>query len=526
MQEISVRKAARIATFAALAVITSGYRVEAQTQGSNVGSQLEAACKRLNTQDFQGIPGAPTWITSATVVPAAAGVGAFCDIKGHVLQHVGLQMRLPLEGWNNKLYMNGNHGLGGRFYMDECEGAQARNYAIGTTDLGHSGRVTDGGFAYDNMQGKIDYAHRATHVSAVAAKEIVKVFYGRPASRSYFSGCSTGGRQALMEAQRYPDDFDGIIAGPAPIYNAGMMATHSFWGEKANRDANNQIILRHDKLKMLSNAVYKARDGLDGLVDGIINDPRRCNFDPVAILCKGNVDAPDCLTQAQVDVVRRIYEEPHDSAGKSIYPGAFPRGSELMWARVIPDRSDHLGRGAEIGHDFLRYMAFEKDAGPGYDPLSFDFDKDPQRLTVMAQLYDASDPDLSKFKARGGKLIMYSGWADENMSPYATVHYYEQVVAKMGGLASTQTFARLFMVPGAFHCRGGVGPVLLADDLLPALDDWVEKGIAPDRVVATQTANLATPRSRPFYPYPLEAKYRGQGDPNDAANFLPESPSK
>jgi Tannase and feruloyl esterase len=507
---------------AAYAMIGLSLSAAAQTQGAPSDTDPASACRKLGTTSFEQIPGAPTWITSATVVAANGGQAAYCEIKGHVLQHVGLQMRLPLEGWNNKLYMNGNHGLGGPFFMDECEGALARNYAIGTTDMGHSGRVTDGGFAYDNMQGKIDFAYRATHVAAVAAKEIAKAFYQRPATRSYFSGCSTGGRQALMEAQRYPEDFDGIIAGPAPIYDAGMMATHSFWGEKANRDSNNQIILRHDKLKMLSNAVYKACDGLDGLVDGIINDPRRCSFDPQ--LCPGNVDSPDCFTQAQVDVVRRVYEQPHDSSGKSIYPGSVPRGSELMWARVIPDRPDQLGRGAEIGQDFLRYMAFEEDAGPGFDPLSFDFDRDPSRLTAMARLYDASNPDLSKFKARGGKLIMYSGWADENMSPFATVHYYEEVINKMGGLAATQTFARLLMVPGAFHCRGGVGPVLVANDLLPALEDWVENGVAPDRIIAAQVDAGKVVRTRPVFPYPVEAKYKGAGDPNDAANFDPVGP--
>ena len=212
-------------TAAACVIIGLSLHAAAQTQRSAVDTDLASACKKLGTTSFEQIPGAPTWITSATVVPATGGQAAYCEIKGHVLQHVGLQMRLPLEGWNNKLYMNGNHGLGGPFFMDECEGALARNYAIGTTDMGHSGRVTDGGFAYDNMQGKIDFAYRATHVAAVGAKEIVKAFYARPATRSYFSGCSTGGRQALMEAQRYPEDFDGIIAGPAPIYDAGMMAT-------------------------------------------------------------------------------------------------------------------------------------------------------------------------------------------------------------------------------------------------------------------------------------------------------------
>jgi len=189
-------------TAVACAIIALCQNAAAQTQKSSSDIDLASACKKLGTTSFEQIPGAPTWITSATVVAATGSQAAYCEIKGHVLQHVGLQMRLPLEGWNNKLYMNGNHGLGGPFYMDECEGALARNYAIGTTDMGHGGRVTDGGFAYDNMQGKIDFAYRATHVAAVAAKEIVKAFYGRPATRSYFSGCSTGGRQALMEAQR------------------------------------------------------------------------------------------------------------------------------------------------------------------------------------------------------------------------------------------------------------------------------------------------------------------------------------
>jgi len=233
MRRVSIEIGVPVGTTAAACVVIGlSLNAAAQTQTSSLDTDLAAACKKLGTTSFEQIAGAPTWITSATVVAANGGQAAYCEVKGHVLQHVGLQMRLPLEGWNNKLYMNGNHGLGGPFFMNECEGALARNYAIGTTDLGHSGNVTDGGFAYDNLQGKIDFAYRATHVAAVAAKEIVKAFYNRPAMRSYFSGCSTGGRQALMEAQRYPEDFDGIIAGPAPIYAAGMMATHSFWGEK------------------------------------------------------------------------------------------------------------------------------------------------------------------------------------------------------------------------------------------------------------------------------------------------------
>jgi pimeloyl-ACP methyl ester carboxylesterase len=501
----------------ALAFVTAclGGAASAQTPPATPAA---TACSALPTHSFERLPAAPAWITSATVVTPSSGA-AYCELFVHIAQSVGMQMRLPLTNWNGKFWMNGNHGLGGQYVIGETDIALAQGYAVAAADMGHHTRADDAGWADHSLQGKIDFGYRATHVASADAKGIVTNFYGHPIAYAYFVGWSTGGRQALMEAERYPEDFNGIIAGPAPIWVQEMQASDVIWTEKADRDAAGRPILDVAKLPLIHNAAVKACDGGDGLHDGLIVDPRTCHWDPQSLQCPGNVPAATCLTAAEVGVVRKFYQTPHDSSGRPIYPGGLMRGSEMGWADRLPRSPAPISRIANYSVDYMRYLAFATDAGPTYDLFSYNFDRDPERLAANARIYDATNPDLRAFRARGGKLIMFSGWADEAMVPLATVKFYDEIVAAAGGVEKAQSFVRLFMIPGQNHDPKGDGPILAAADFLPALEAWVETNAAPAKLIATEKRDGAVTRTRPVFPYPYEPHYTGSGDPNDAANF-------
>jgi hypothetical protein len=513
------------AMICALGVVFTASAQTAAPIAPSTDSPAAATCRTLPSRSFENVPGAPAWVTSAAPVSRADGA-AYCEIFVHVASQVGVEMRLPLTGWNGRFWMNGNHGLGGDFVIDETNIPLARGYAVAAGDMGHHTRRTEAGWGYHNPQGKIDYGYRATHVGTLAAKAIVTAFYGRPIVHAYFGGFSTGGREGLIEAERYPGDYEGIIAGPAPIWSAGMFSTSTVWTEMANRDKAGHAILSADKLPLISDAVTKACDGGDGLHDGLIADPRTCHWDPAALQCPNDVPAATCLTRAQVAVVRAFYTTPHDSAGHAVYPGGLMRGSEEGWVDRLPPATSPLSHSGEMSVSFLRYLAFVPDAGPSYKLSSFNFDRDPQRLAANARIYDATNADLRAFRARGGKLIMFSGWADGAMSPLATVQLYNAFVQKLGGPAAAQSVVRLFMVPGQFHDPVGLGPVITTGGFIPSIEAWVEEHVAPNRVVAIESHNGVTTRTRPVFPYPLIAHYTGSGDPNSADNFTAAQPYK
>lgn len=483
-----------------------------------------AACRSLPSRSFERVPGAPAWVTSAAPVSPADGA-AYCEVLVHVAQQVGVEMRLPLTGWNGRFWMNGGHGLGGEFAISETNVPLSLGFAVAAGDMGHHTRRTEAGWAYQNMLGKVDFAYRATHVATLAAKAITTSFYGRPILHAYYGGFSTGGRQGLMEAERYPLDFEGIIAGPAPIWASEMHATSTLWTEIANHDKAGHPILLVDKLPLLHDAVTAACDGGDGLHDGLIVDPRTCHWDPGTLQCPNDVPAATCLTKAQVAVVRAFYATPHDSAGHALYPGGLQRGSEVTWAARLPYGTSPISHAGEMGVSFARYLAFTPDAGPAYNSLTFNFDRDPQRMAANERMYDATNPDLRPFRAHGGKLIMFSGWADEAMPPLATVKFYNEIVQTMGGASATQKFVRLFMIPGQFHDPEGVGPIIPVAGFIPAMEAWVERHVAPDRVVATEVRNGVVTRTRPVFPYPLVAHYSGSGDQNSADSFTAVRPA-
>jgi feruloyl esterase len=404
----------------------------------------------------------------------------------------------------------------------------ARNYAVSTTDSGHWGAsILDGRWAYNNRVAEVDWGHRAVTETARVSKAVVAAYYGRAQSKAYFAGCSTGGRQANMEALRYPNDFDGIISGAPALDYTGLVATAFAWLVQANTGADGKDILPKAKVKLIQQKAYAACDAKDGLADGVIDDPRKCDFKPASLQCAQG-DGADCLTAAEVKVVEKWYAGARNSKGEQLYPGGLPVGSEPFWPLWLTGLEPAGGRLIPLFNtDFLRYMAFADDPGESYTPQKFNFDTDPPKLSHMAAIYNSTNPDLTRFKARGGKLLMWHGWADPIVTPYLTVEYYEALEKKMGGRAGTQDFARLFMVPGADHCAIQPGPGVSQDglDLLTALEKWVEQGIAPDTILATKKDKDGKALwSRPLCPHPQRAVYKGSGDQTRAESFACAAP--
>ena len=398
------------------------------------------------------------------------------------------------------------------------------------TNTGHDARKEpSGSFMLSNPQKAIDYAYRAVHVTAETAKKIATDYYAKPITFSYWNSCSNGGRQGLLEAQRFPDDFDGIVAN-APWVDQTGFTIGAMWNQKALTEAPVPLA----KLALVAEKVMAKCDEVDGLKDGLIDDPRECRFDPARDVpaCRDGADAPDCLTAAQAATITKIYGGPV-SNGKPFFPGYMP-GSEAVVAR--PERRDEqrlgeLDRAGAAGRQARRLQPGRRhDALPGPRSAAARLRHadastsiaTPALVARWSKLADAKDPDLSKFRKSGGKLIMTYGWADQILQPLMGVHYYEAVTAKNG--KDTADFVRLFMVPGMSHCGGGVGPD--RNDAVTAVIDWVEKGKAPDQLIASKVTDGQVVRTRPLCPYPQVARYKGQGSIDDAANFSCVAPVK
>ena len=460
-----------------------------------------------------------------------ANVPGFCRVVGRVTPEVNFEVWMP-EQWNGKFVAVGNGGLAGTVNFTAMLDPLRRGYATASTDTGHVAD-NDGHWAQGHMQRVIDFAHRGVHVTTVASKAIIRARYGRLAAHSYFSGCSQGGQEALTEAQRYPEDYDGIIAGdPANNWTRLYEGGHLWIAQATMSDPASYIPAA--KVAILGNAVNQACDALDGIKDGVLNDPRRCRFDPAVLLCKG-ADAPDCFTPPQVEAVRKIYQGPRTSEGEQVFPGIMPGGEAGAggWSRWIT--GTQLGAGAHmtLGFPFLKYVAFEN---PDWDYRTFrfnrqeGFDSDVDFIDKkLGPIFNNMNPDLGAFQAHGGKLIQYHGWSDPDISPLNSVNYYDSVVALMDrnghGLTRTKDFYRLYMVPGMQHCNGGPGTDNF--DMLTALAQWVEQGAAPDKVVASHVTNGTPDRTRPLCAYPQEAQWNGSGSTDRAENFvcaLPKAP--
>jgi len=485
-------------------------------------------CERLTGLQLAGVT-----LSSASAVPAgpfsppsgaSAAVPAFCRVTAVAWPEVRFEVWLP-DQWNGKFLGVGNGGLAGSIPYGAMSAPLRRGYATAGTDTGHQGGSSDASWAAGHMQRVVDFAHRGIHVTTQAAKAITAAYYGARVAHSYFQGCSQGGQQALMLAQRYPEDYDGIIAGdPANYWTHHYIGGH-LWSALA-LDGDGYI--PDAKIPALAAAVNRACDALDGIRDGILNDPRRCSFDPATLACMG-ADTPQCLTAAQVAAVRRLYAGLRSPEGDLLYPGLVPGGEAGAggWASWITGSAPGLGRHDTLGIPFLKYIVFED---PGWDFRSFRFSRadgldDDVDFTdaKLGAMFNAIDPNLRPFQANGGKLIQYHGWSDPDITPLNSINYYESVVRLIGaggnhGLRNTVEFYRLFMVPGMQHCSGGAGPGTF--DMLSALENWVEKGVAPDRIIASHSTAGSVDRTRPLCPYPQEARWKGSGSTDDAANFV------
>lgn len=451
---------------------------------------------------------------------------------------IGFEVWLPpSSAWNGMFQAEGSGGSAGAISPGPMLTALKAGYATMSTDNGH---VTDpdapnGGneqrWALGHPEKMVDFAYRALHVSTVAAKEIVQRFYGQKAKDSYFVGCSQGGHHALMEATRYPADYDGIVAG-APAWHWANQMINATWNSRAAR--LDPEALTEQSATLLNRKVIEACDSLDGVKDGVIDDSRQCHFDPASLQCKAGDARDQCLTPKQVEAANAIYSGARKSDGTPIFQG-YARGSEAEWA--------HIWAGAAPGgssFDFFRYSVFQdKD----FKNVDFDYDKDTDRALsakvvgkeTVADVYNVK-PDLTRFAAMGHKLIMYHGWADQQISPFASIDFYQQIVAKLGQ-AKADAFLKLYMLPGIYHCGGGpgagnfgaAGPASAADaqhDIVIALDEWARHKKAPTTFIATHINGQTkiADRTRRICPYPQIAKYKGSGDTNDAANFVCAAP--
>jgi hypothetical protein len=505
---------------------------------------LASACNALESIDLAELQDAPTQITEAKLIDASAESPSYCQVSGYVTPNVGFLLRLPLDQWNGKLIELGCGGFcGSTRYVEGCHDPLRRGYACIVSDGGHRSTILDDLWAYNNLPGEIDHGVRADHVTALVGKAIVARYYRQAPKRAYFMGCSTGGRQAMLEAQRFPWDFDGIVAGAPSLSEAGSHLTH-IWGLRALTDENRKPLFSHRDLEMVHAAALAQCDMDDGIKDGIIGDPGSCKFDPRTLICRSGGKA-QCLTETQADALVRVYAGPTTSTGERIYPGrAFP-GAELNLISSDLTPSEIAGTYNYVANEF-RYSAFDWSPGPKWQPEDFNFDRDYKRLGESEGLLAAHDPDLRRFKAAGGKLISYVGLNDIDQAE-VDIDYYDTVEKTMGGRLATQEFFRLFVLPGMNHCTTGDGA--FDADYLTYLEAWVEKGHAPDKVISYHVkledlldramhgdqdalhklirrlefplAPGAIEFSRPVYPYPTKTRYSGHGDPKDAASFGP-----
>jgi feruloyl esterase len=445
--------------------------------------------------------------------PATQGRGprfddlpAFCRVAASIRptddSDIGIEVWMPASGWNGKFVVPGNGGFAGAIVPSGLASALRGGYAAATTDTGHQGG--SGSFMMDHPEKLLDFADRAVHETTVKGKAIVAAFYGNAPRVSYFNGCSTGGRQALTEAQRFPDDFDGIVGGAPAIYASHQTAGQIWIWQATHKDEASFI--PPSKYPVLHDAVLAACDALDGVKDGVLEDPRQCRFDPGVVQCH-DADGAACLTAAQVEAARKIYAAPKNPrTGEQIFSPLYP-GSELGWG---------MSAGVQpVGYalDFFRYVVFRN---PDWDPMSLNLDGDIARADRVAEPLTAIDPDLTKMLRRG-KLLLYAGWGDPGIQPGYLVDYYNKVVARTK-VSNVHDAVRLFMVPGMAHCGGGEGPNTF--DMLAALDRWVDKGAAPDRIVAARVTDGVVHRTRPLCPYPERAVYRGTGSTDDEASFV------
>ncbi|HSB17020.1 MAG TPA: tannase/feruloyl esterase family alpha/beta hydrolase [Bryobacteraceae bacterium] len=506
-----------------------------------------AGCERLassavpNTRIVlaQSVPagafdGPPAVFSGANLSSFYKSLPAFCRIVAKAQpsadSDIGIEVWMPTSGWNGKLRGLGNGGFAGQMDYMQMGTAVKSGYAAAATDTGHTGGPVDASWAMGHPEKVIDFGHRAVHEMTLVAKALVRAFYGHGPERSYFAGCSDGGREALMEAQRYPADYDGILAG-APANDWTRLLTMSVMDSQALL-VDPRSYIPPAKIAVIAAAVRDSCDEQDGLRDGIVNDPRQCPFDPARLVCHSG-EADTCLTDQQASALRKLYDGPRDSKGKLIFPGYSPGAEEgdggwITWITgPAPGKSVML----MFGLGYFSNMVYEQ---ADWDFKTFTPEaglEAAERKTAAA--LNATDANLEPFMKHGGKLLLYHGWADPAIPPLNTIRYYDSVVSSLGQQRAN-SFVRLFMIPGMQHCSGGPGPDWIGQDGVmepgdplhnanTALEQWVERGAAPAKLVATklvmgESAGKAR-TTRLLCPHPTVARYSGSGDTGDAANF-------
>jgi feruloyl esterase len=524
MRKATVCASVVIASAITSAALAQPFANARSSQAGYLGGDLRPAapCAQLNVRGIGDVVE-----IAATAMPAAGNTPEHCRVSGVLSPEIAFEVSLPTP-WNGRLYMIGNGGHAGEALDNAGRVAQVRQglengFAVAQTNTGHfASREAGASFVLSNPQKALDYAYRAVHLTAVTAKEVANRYYSRPVDKAYWNSCSNGGRQGLIEAQRYPSDFDGIVAN-APWVDQTGFTIGAIWNQRAFAETH----VSADKLALVANRAMQQCDAVDGLRDGLIDDPRQCSFNvarDVPICPSGNDASATCLSTAEAAAVQKVYDGPQ-AGGRAIFPG-FEVGSEALlpgpngtsasgWIRLIAP-AEPGGGAADFGlaEGTMRYLVFDPPRAD-WDVRTFDFNRDPPLLERWGKLANATETNLRDFRGRGGKLLITYGWADAILQPQMGIDYYEKASAANG--ANPTDFMRLFMVPGMAHCGGGVGPDQF--DAVTAVVDWVEKGVAPDSLIAKKIVNGQVTRSRPLCPYPQVARHRGQGSTDDAANF-------
>ena len=447
--------------------------------------------------------------TNAQNVAQYESLPEFCRVAATIRpsddSEIGIEVWLPAAGWNGRFQAVGNGGWSGAIGYPALGRALARGYAAAGTDTGHKGDRAS--FAMGHPEKLTDFAWRAVHEMAVQGKAITTGYFGDGPKYSYWNGCSSGGKQGLKEVQRFPDDFDGAIVG-APANNwVHQKASVIAVSQAVHKDAASYI--PPEKYPAIHRAALDACDGLDGVKDGIIENPAACRFDPGVLECKGE-DSATCLTRPQVVAARKILSPTRNPrTGQEIFPGLAP-GTELAWAvQAGPEPRT-------VAVDLWMYVVFQD---PKWDYMTLDLDRDVARGDqVDSGRMAATDPNLKPFVAHGGKLLMYHGWSDPNIVPFNSINYYRSALE----VTKAPDAMRLFMVPGMGHCGGGEGPNNF--DMVSAIEQWVEQGRAPQRIIASRIEGGKVVRTRPLCPYPQTAQYSGSGSTDEAANFVCKAP--
>jgi len=513
---------------------------------SSMAALADDACDHLSTAKIPNttitlaqqvaageFKGPPAPFSGVDITPLYKSLPAFCRVLAEAKptsdSDIKIEVWLPASGWNGKLQGIGNGGFAGLIDSMQLAMAVKAGYAATATDTGHTGSPIDAAWAIGHPEKVADFGHRGIHEMTRVAKALVQSYYGKAQLRSFFAGCSDGGREALMEAQRYPEDYDGILAG-APANNwTPLLATAAYDTQALTLDPASFI--PPAKIPTIAAAVNAACDEGDGVRDGILNDPRTCHFDPSTIQCKAE-DSDKCLTAAQVTALKKLYQGTLDSRGQVVFPGYLPGAEDGPggWGLWITGPAPAKSLMSFFGNGFFSGFVYEK---ADWDYKTFKVDPDLKAANEKtAQALNATDPDLKPFKARGGKLILYHGWNDPAITALNTINYYDSMINKMGQ-KNVDSFVRLYMAPGMQHCGGGpgadsfgaVGDLNFTDpqrSVDAALEQWVEKGTAPGTIIASKFEGEDRTKSkmtRPLCAYPQAAKYKGSSDTNDAANF-------